>query len=123
MTATEWVWADQRGKSRDYVKTRDDAIEALYAEEAEHPGVTDGWMLLAFDANGEEVREPEWAEDLLGLPKAPEVAVAFMIQDGERRGLFVQVLGVASSGTAIPIRRGFRRPPSDAIRTLVPSEV
>jgi hypothetical protein len=122
MTAQEWVWVDKHGKSRDYFKTRTEAVEALRDEDAECPEIAAGSMLVAYDESGEEVGDPEWVEDLLATPPIPTSALQFVMQGGERVGLFMRVPSEATSGTATPIRRGFRRPPSDAIHTLVSSE-
>lgn len=69
----EYVLAGKDGKSHDYFDTRQEAIEALREEEAEREGMTTGWVLLAYDDEGEEVGEPEWAEDLLRVPSEPMV--------------------------------------------------
>jgi hypothetical protein len=109
------------GKPHGDFDTRQEALEALREEESESPGASSGWMLWAY-TDDDELGECELAEDLLAEPVAPDKAVKFVIQQGERLGLFVQVQVAGSSGTATPIRRGFRRPPSDAISTHVPSE-
>lgn len=68
---TEFVLVDADGRSRDYFSTREDAITALTGEEANRPGLTTRWMLLAYDNDG-EVGEPEWASQLLGADGSRE---------------------------------------------------
>jgi hypothetical protein len=117
----EYELMGKDGKPHGYFNARDDAIKALREEEDECPEVTAGWMLVAYDDDNEEMGEPELAEDLLATPVVPKRVLQFVMH-GEGVGLFMAVPSGESSGTGAPIRRGFRRPPSDAIRTLVPSE-
>jgi hypothetical protein len=109
------------GKPHGYFNTRDDAIEALREEEEACPQTTAGWMLVAYEDDAERVGEPELAEELLATPGIPKSGLQFVMH-GEGVGLFMPVPSEGSSGKVAPIRRGFRRPPSDAIRTPVPSE-
>jgi hypothetical protein len=117
----EYELASRDGKLHGVFGAYDEAVAALREEEDASPGITEGWLLITFDADGNDVGNPELAEDLLAMPLAPTRAVQFVML-GERVGLFIPVALEGSSGTATPTRRGFRRPPSDAMRTLVPSE-
>lgn len=118
----EYELMGRDGKPHGYFRKREDAIEALFDEEKGSQGVASGWILVAYDDEGEQVGELELAEDLLATPRVPKRGVQFVMH-GEGVGLFMAVVpSEGSSGRAAPIRRGFRRPPSDAIRTLVPSE-
>jgi hypothetical protein len=113
----EYVWSDKDGRTREFFDSRDDAIEALREEQNAQPGITAGWMLLTYDDDGQEVGEPEWAEDLL-----PTDTVVSFVTVAEGVGLFVAGPRAESSGRVASTRRGFRRPPSVARGTRVLSE-
>jgi hypothetical protein len=113
----EYAWSDRDGRTREFFDSRDEAIEALREEENTQPGITAGWMLLTYDDDGEEVGNPEWAEELL----SQETVVSFVIV-GEGVGAFVPVPQEGMSGRVTSTRRGFRRPLSTAKGTRVPSE-
>jgi len=113
----EYVWSDRDGRTREFFDSRDDAIEALREEEKAQPGITAGWMLLTYDDDGEEVGDPEWAEELL----RQETVVSF-VTVAEGVGLFVAGPRAESSGSGPSTRHGFRRPLSAAKGTRVLSE-
>ncbi len=119
--AYEYVLVDKDGRSREYFTRKSDALKEARRLEGAREGATAGWMVLTYDDDGEAIGEPEWVDDLLATPVAPKRAIQFVMQ-GERVGLFMPAALEGSSGTGTPIRHGFRRPPSDAIRTLVPAE-
>jgi hypothetical protein len=117
----EYVLSDSNGRTRDYFDDRNDALAALCEEEHDKPGITAGWMLLTFDDDGQEIGEPEWAEDLLAADP-PKVGVSFTLVV-EGAGLFVARPRGARSGRAMSTRPWFRRLPSVATGTRFPSEV
>jgi hypothetical protein len=117
----EYVLSDSSGRTRDYFDDRDDALAALCEEEQDKPGITAGWMLLTFDEDGQELGEPEWAEDLLAA-NPPKVGLSFTLVV-EGAGLFVAGRQAAKSGRATSRRPWFRRLPSVAKGTRFPSEV
>jgi hypothetical protein len=117
----EYVLSDSNGRTRDYFDDRDDAMAALREEEQDEPGITTGWMLLTFDDDGQEVGEPEWAEDLLAAGP-PKVGMSFTLVV-EGAGLFVAGPQAAKSGRAMSTRPWFRRLPSVAKGTRFPAEV
>lgn len=113
----EYVLSDKDGRTRDYFDDRADALEALRDEESKQMGITAGWMLLTYDDDGQEVGDPEWAEELL----SQETVVSF-VTVAEGVGLFVAGPRAGSSGSGMSTRRGFRRPLSAAKGTRVLSE-
>jgi 23S rRNA pseudoU1915 N3-methylase RlmH len=113
----EYELASSNGKHHGTFDTYEEAAAALCEEEAASPGVTDGWLLIAFDDIGNPLGEPQLAEDVMAAESASETVIQFVMH-GEG-GLFKPQLRAASSETAASIRRGFRRPPSDAIGTRV----
>jgi hypothetical protein len=117
----EYELIGRDGKTHDCFGSREEALDALRDEEAGEPGMTDGWMLQLYGDNGEELGNPERASDLLAEPTtSPAGGLSFVIVRGtENVGLFVPGAPAETSGKQASIRRGFRRPPSDAIRTRV----
>jgi hypothetical protein len=117
----EYELIGRDGKTHDCFSSRQEAIDALREEEASHAGMTDGWMLQLYGEAGEEIGDPERAKDLLAepIPSATEGLSFVIIRGAENVGLFVPGAPAATSGRRASIRRGFRRPPSDAIRTRV----
>lgn len=110
----EYELTSRNGRLHGTFGSQDEAEAALREEEAASPGITDGWVLVAFDDAGNPLGEPRLAEDVLA---APQTVIRFVMH-GEG-GLFRPQPRAALSGTAASIRRGFRRPPSDAIGTRV----
>jgi hypothetical protein len=117
----QWELIDKNGKTHDCFDTRDEAINALREEEDVQPDFTVGWMLQRYDDAGDEIGEPEWADELLAASAPIETMLSFVVV-AEGAGLFAAVPAGGSSGKATPIRRGFRRPPRDAKGTRALSE-
>jgi hypothetical protein len=115
----EYVLIGKDGKSHDYFPTRAEALNALHEEEHTSPGLTQGWMIQAYGENGEELGEPEWADELLAPPA--ETTVSF-VTGPEGLGCYRVAARAASSGTARSRNPWFRRPPKVAKRTRVLSE-
>ena len=89
----EYVLIGKDGKSHDYFPTRAEALNALHEEEHTSPGLTQGWMIQAYGENGEELGEPEWADELLAPPAettvsfvtGPEGLGCYRVRQGRRR--------------------------------------
>jgi hypothetical protein len=119
----EFVWSDKDGRTRESFGSRDEAVKALRDEGRQNPDITNGWMLLTYSDDGEEIGEPEWAEDILGESSTSRLSFV-IVGSGENVGLFVPVAEGEKFGKVASIRRGFRHRPSDAIHTraLPPGE-
>ncbi len=113
MSKLEFVLMDRNGLPREDFTSRGAAIRELTRLRREDRDSVAGWMLLVFNKAGEQLGEPEWAEDLLAERSG---ALRFVVV-GEGRGVFMSAPQAGLSGRAAPTRRGFRRPPSDAIGT------
>ena len=52
------------GKTHDRFEDHDEVLDAICTEEDARPGATAGWVVQLYDEDGNEVGEPERAEDL-----------------------------------------------------------
>jgi hypothetical protein len=115
----EYELIGKDGKTHDRLEDHDEVIQALCEEEGAQPGVTAGWIVQLYDDDGNEIGEPERADDLLAA--AGHSTLAF-ITVSEGAGLFGAAAQAASSGTPRPSRPWFRHRPKVAKGTRAPAE-
>jgi hypothetical protein len=112
----ELIGAD--GKTHDRFEDHGEAVEAICEEEQARPGATADWIVQLYDDEGNEVGEPERADELLA---AAGLGVAF-VTVSEGAGVFGAVARAASSETVRSSGPWFRHRPRVAKGTRAPAE-
>jgi hypothetical protein len=105
------------GKTHDAFSSREEAIDVLRKEERAFPGLTAGWMIQAYDEDGEEVGEPVNADDLVVRTFVSEAAEVCFVGSPSTGGVFMSVAKAVPRGKAQSSRRGSDRRRSAATDT------